>query len=513
MADPKKTPLTPEQLAKLEAYRAQQAASGEPVNFGGPTTFPKAFQTIVDVLSDKEVQDEIYRNYLEEVKNIKDPALRAKAAGADKTRVLKNLMQLQKQNYAIANNKTDLSDTEDIWDRTSVTDKSGKKWGKNEKYKTTMSHLGFKPEEILGSDEDIIIAQAAYNSTLKAAGPNSKIKNKFGMLDPLTGKKDETYDSTGKLSPPDSWYGNTTAGQLLKYKGDNVVETPPIAEEEKKTPGPIETKVDHLNVPQAPAGSPWWLQDIIKTAHAAGDLWRTKKYMPWQATADIERPRVSFFDPTRELAANAEQVNIGAQNLAQFTGPQAFNSRFSQMQGRGLAGAADTISRVHNQNVDISNRQSAMNADYANRANEQRAHQATSLWDKYQAVNQNFDYAKSHARNALVNQYTNAITNKAYTHNLNQMYPQYAINPMSGGEFYFRNPRDFNPDKSQAKTAAQIYEDLLGTHPTWRSTPEGNKMAYEEAKRQAGIKPTANDAYTEYQEAMKYAPRYPGSET
>ena len=481
----------------------------DPNNYGGPSTFPKAYQSIVETLSDPEVQEAIWQNYQEQAKNIKDPNLRARAVKASKEKVMRNLLQLQKQNYAIANANTNLSDTEDVWDRTSVTDKSGKKWAKNEKYKTTMKQLGFKDDEILGTDDDIAIAQAAFKSTLKVAGPNSPLKDKFAMyFNPLMGKEDEIDPVTGKkvaISAADSWYGNTTAGQLLKYRDDYVPA-------EKETPvaktDPV-TKAKHLDIkPQAPMGSPWWLQDIVKTAHAAGDLFRTKRYNPWQAEPDYREANVAFDDPTRALAANAEMANMAGQNVAQFTGPQAFNARQADFNARAMGNAANIISDVHNKNISISNAQASRNADGYNRNAENRANRATSLFDKYQMANQNFDYAKGHARNALVNQFTNAITNRANTYNLNQMNPQYAANPGSGGHMYFRNPRDLNPDGTQQTTADQYYETMLEEHPTWRKTPQGQKIAWEAAKLRAGIKPTEADRYTDYDPSMEQIPRY-----
>lgn len=472
-----------------------------------PVSFPKAFQTIVETLSDPGIQDAIYKNYMDEAKRIKDPELRTKALATNKEKVLSNLLQMQKQNYAIASAKTDLSDERDIWDKTTVADKSGKKWAKNEKYKTVMQELGFAPDQILNTDEDIAIAQAAYNATLKTS-QSPEHKKKFALLEPLTGKSDETYDPSRKnISAPDTWYGNTTAGQLLKYKGEIPAE---VVQADPAKPGeaPVVTQVSHLEEPHVQQGSPWWLQDIIKTAHAAGNLMRVKKYEPWQATADVVRPRVAFFDPNRELAANAEQSNIAAQTLAQFTGPQSFNARYNEVQGKGLTRAADTISRVHNQNVDMSNRQEALNADMMNRASEQRAHQATSLWDKYQIANQQFDNAKSQARDALVNQYVNAITNKNYTANLNKLYPQFAVNPAIGGEYYFHDPRALKPDFSQAPDLGQLYEDVLTKHPHLKETPGGDKIALDIAKQQAGLPPS--DPYLDYQNKGVIPQYYPG---
>jgi hypothetical protein len=285
-----------------------------------------------------------------------------------------------------------------------------------------------------------------------------------------TGVNDETgVAEDKKISKIDTYYTNTTAGQIAGVndvvEGEEVVESP---EEVLDT----QTKAEHLPE-QKPAdlGSPWWLQDIVKTAHAAGNLARIKKYNPWQATPDVITPEVTFYDPTRELAANAEQSNIAAQTLAQFTGPQSFNARNAQIQGQALKNVADVMSRYNNQNVTISNQQAAQNANILNQASQQKAQLATTLWDKYQTVNQNFDNSKSQARDALVNQYVSAITNKNYTANMNKMFPQYAVDPSIGGEYYFHDPRELKADSSEAPTFTDLYNQIMAENPSLKAYP------------------------------------------
>ena len=94
---------------------------------------------------------------------------------------------------------------------------------------------------------------------------------------------------------------------------------------------PCEEDVN-VQVPGEPA--PYWLQDTIKTTGAFGDLMGLKKRMPWAPGVNLEEPRPTFLDPTRELAANAEQANIQTQGMAQFAGPQALSSRSSGIQGQ-----------------------------------------------------------------------------------------------------------------------------------------------------------------------------------
>ena len=339
---------------------------------------------------------------------------------------------------------------------------------------------------------------------------NGKITDEslIPVLEPFVISQTGVNDETGvaqdkKISKIDTYYTNTTAGQIAGVndivEGEEVVVSP---EEVLDTP----TKAEHLP-DQKPAdlGSPWWLQDIVKTAHAAGNLARIKKYNPWQATPGVVTPEVTFYDPTRELAANAEQSNIAAQTLAQFTGPQSFNARNAQIQGQALKNAADVLSRYNNQNVTVSNQQAAQNANILNQASQQKAQLATTLWDKYQTVNQNFDNSKSQARDALVNQYVSAVTNKNYTANMNKMFPQYAVDPSVGGEYYFHDPRALNPDSSEAPTFSDVYNQIMEENPSLKGYPA--KVA-DIAMKQLGMSMPA-DPWQQSQEDLPQV-GYPG---
>jgi hypothetical protein len=182
----------------------------------------------------------------------------------------------------------------------------------------------------------------------------------------------------------------------------------------------------------------WWLQDTIKTTGAFADLMGVKKYMPWAPGVDLQKPRPTFLDPTRELAANAEQANIQTQGVAQFAGPQALSARSSGIQGQAAKNAADVLSKYNNANVNLANQFELKGTDVANQ--ESMLKQATSqrLYDQNTVANQQYDNSKLAMKNNLRNYYTNAITNKWQTDALNQMYPNYAVSPASGGRMNYK---------------------------------------------------------------------------
>jgi len=181
----------------------------------------------------------------------------------------------------------------------------------------------------------------------------------------------------------------------------------------------------------------WWLQDTIKTTGAFGDLMGVKKYMPWAPKVDLETPRPTFLDPTRDLAANAEQANIQTAGMAQFAGPQAMSARSSSIQGQASKNAADTLSRFNNANVNLANQFEFKANDIRNQEQMLNQAAASKLYDQNTIANQQYDNARLAMRNNLRNYYTNAITNRWKTDALNQMFPQYAVSPAVGGQMYF----------------------------------------------------------------------------
>lgn len=267
-----------------------------------------------------------------------------------------------------------------------------------------------------------------------------------------------------------SFYGNTTAGHLAaagldKYDVEDIAEEKPKEGDTpvdkscpcKKSDGTvIYTGKDpntgaclpcQEDVP-VPQPAEWWLQDTIKTAGAFGDMMSIKKQMPWAPRVDLETPRPTFLDPTRELAANAEQANIQTQALGQFAGPQAMSSRASGVQGAAAKNAADILSKYNNANVNVANQFEMQSTNIRNQ--EQMANQGATqrLYDQNTIANQQFANAKLAMRNNLRNQYTNAITNRSKTDALNQLYPQYAVSPATGGFMHYTQGRELTGQKT-----------------------------------------------------------------
>lgn len=205
-----------------------------------------------------------------------------------------------------------------------------------------------------------------------------------------------------------------------------------------------------------------WLQDTIKTTGAISDLMGVKKYMPWAAPVNLEKPKPTFLDPTRELAANAEQANIQTQAMAQFAGPQALSARSSGIQGQAAKNAADILGKYNNANVNIANQFETGNANIQNQENTINQGIKSRLYDQTTMANQQYDNSKRALKNNLRNQYANSITNKWKTDALNQMFPKYATSAASGGKMYFTQGKSYKPE--QAASMRQKMDDYIKTY-------------------------------------------------
>jgi hypothetical protein len=210
------------------------------------------------------------------------------------------------------------------------------------------------------------------------------------------------------------------------------------------------------DVPKDDRGPEWWLQDAIKTAGAAGDMARIKKYMPWAPKVSSYIPNPTFYDPTRELAANMEQMNIGAQGAAAYAPSQAYNSRMSQLSGQGAKAAADVLGRYNNLNVSTANEFEGTKAQIFNQTGAANADIAKTLYDQTTMANQQYDNAKNQARQELRQSYIDAITNKEQTYAMNQVYPNYQVSPSQGGRLYFKKGDKLDPQAQSADQTQQF---------------------------------------------------------
>jgi hypothetical protein len=220
-----------------------------------------------------------------------------------------------------------------------------------------------------------------------------------------------------------------------------------IPKKPKKPPGtPREIPPGELipppPTPRRPIG--FYPQDVLNAATAVGDLASINRYFPRMAQFTAEPMKPTYYDPNRELAANAEMANIAAANLAQFTGPQAFNTRFSDVQGKGLANAANILGRYNNLNVGVANQFEQANKQLINEANFRNQLAANDFYDKTVATNQNYDNARRAGRRQAVDYVNAALENRFMTEQMNSLYPNYYVEP-SRLKTYYTPGRQITP--------------------------------------------------------------------
>jgi len=257
----------------------------------------------------------------------------------------------------------------------------------------------------------------------------------------------------------------TTSRNLLKYSAPEpklVDEVKPEAEPETtpETTPTTTTTTKEVETVAPPERKPakWWLQDNVNTMGAASDLASIKKYMPWEARVDLEEPRPTFLDPTRELGAQSEQANIASQASASFAGAQGLGARNAATQGNAAAQAANTLSNINNQNVNIANQFEGTQVGVRNQESMLNQQMANRVYDKNTIANQQFDNAKLAGRQNLRNAYNTGVTNKWKTDALNQMYPNYQTRPGVGGRIEY-TPTDKTVDTTKRKEAFELAKE------------------------------------------------------
>lgn len=177
----------------------------------------------------------------------------------------------------------------------------------------------------------------------------------------------------------------------------------------------------------------WWLQDSVNTFGAVGDLAGIRKDIPFEVRADLEEPRPTFLDDTRGQGKINAAANVAAQAAGQFARAQGQGANLSAIQGANAAAAADLASQTNNQNVNIGNQFESAQVGVRNQENMLNQQMANRLYDKNVIANQQFANAKRQGRANVRESYNTALTNRAKTDAMNQMYPNYQVGPGSGG--------------------------------------------------------------------------------
>jgi hypothetical protein len=427
-------------------------------------------------MADPNVQQALFNNFQKHISKVKNPDTKAALEKRTKEEVVSDFLKMQKHNYTLQAKDVDFRTDE--WKNQNNPNGSPQKT-----YEKYITESGLTPLNAI----ETASAQAAY-AGLVDASKDSNSKELFkGVIPIMKGKADEKYlESTGRVSAPDSIYGDTTAGELAHATGI-------VAAGDEYTEPATSTGVNYKHLEKKPiyTGKPaFWAQDAIKTLGAVGDFARIKKRLPWQATPGVFLPEPTFYDPTRELAAGQEQANALTQGLAAFSGPQALSSRASQIQGSAAQQAANTLGRYANLNVGVADKFELTRTGILNQAAQQKAGLATQLYNDTVRANEAFDSTRNMARQNMRQSFIDALTNRANTYNLNTLYPQYAVDPTTGGMIDFTHGAGITPEKDTTPDVGTIYQDLYDKYPTMRKNPE---YLWKAAQNMAGMKGSDTD--------------------
>lgn len=188
---------------------------------------------------------------------------------------------------------------------------------------------------------------------------------------------------------------------------------------------------------------PWWTQDKINFAASIGDRYNLKKYMPTYVGTDAVLPNATFYDPTRQLAANQEAANAQNMMSAMYAGPQRFRAVGSNIQGQGATNAANILAQVQNQNVGVANQFEGMRSEILNNQALRNAVAKKTYLDELATVNQQYDNSKAAANQNVRNNLLSGMSNAQRTYWMNKFTSQqFNLNPTNGQITYGEGRKD-----------------------------------------------------------------------
>jgi len=383
---------------------------------------------------------------------------------------IKNYLDNQLHAYALtANYPADILNSED-WDRV-------KKFGKeNVVYDAAIKKLGLNPLD----KPEISKWQSGYQILGKLSmsdDPAISTKLKQFRWTPEGVTDEKAYLGKLNVSEVDNLFGNTSNRQIAKLR--NLPETPKKDKDNYYQEDIDTTPKDKRN--------DFYIQDVMNTGLGLANRLNINQYNPTMSQYEPELMKPTYYDPNRELANNAEMVNIAAQNLAQFTGPQAFNARFSDVQGKGLANAANIEARYNNLNVGVANQFEQANKQITNQGKLANQKSTQDYLAGLAIASQQYDNAVNQANTNLVQSgLVPAFTNRAKTQVMNSLVSDYMIDPRTGGMLNF-NPagRQFSGASTQSGKAglSTFIADLEKEDPYFKALPPKDK--YEVAMKLA----------------------------
>ena len=185
-----------------------------------------------------------------------------------------------------------------------------------------------------------------------------------------------------------------------------------------------------------------------------------KKYLPYMAKYNTVTAEPTFYDPNRELAANAEQANIQGQYLANFAGPQSFLANMSGVQGKAAENAANIMGKYNNLNVGVANDFAVRNADMKTKESLANTERANELYKGNVIANEQYRNAQRQYLNNFSKTFGTAWNNRMNLGLLNAVNPMYNIDPFSGRSYF---KKGYNASKLSGTSGSPADSDYWGS--------------------------------------------------
>ena len=328
-------------------------------------------------------------------------------------------------------------------------------------------------------------ADAIRNEAEKGSSKYTNYIDNEGFYTTPDGVDNEGHRIPGMTKIDDFW-GNTS-DMLNAYSlfvepepEPEPKEETPKTEEKEKEDEEIEVETDIVK-PGPKHFDTWFLPDINNYVGAMTDI--INRYEPAQGKVDLVTPGYVLADPTRQLAANQEQMASYRDMLENSVNPQMALSATLGASGQGFQNAADVLANVENANVGITNQAMHQVAGIENQeitANEQMRQKYIQDMAR---LNQNYDEAKDLKKWRIIGEYNKGWHNFMNDQMMqNVIYPQVFTNNLTGEvtNYNFRNPNDPYQTYSPAYGGeGKGYIDPFAIYDQWLKKTGDPKLATE----------------------------------
>jgi hypothetical protein len=216
-------------------------------------------------------------------------------------------------------------------------------------------------------------------------------------------------------------------------------ETPPTSTDPKPfTVDEIETGDDFAK--ETPNLDTWFAPDIMNFVGAMTDP--INRYEPSQGKVNLVTPGYDLLDPTRQLAANQEQMARFQNQLENSVDPQIALSASLAASGEGFQNAANVLANVENANVGVVNQAYQQNAAIENSEIMANENARQKYIAEMAMLNENEDKAKSLKKWRVIGAFNQGWHNYNKDQMMEQvLFPQVYTNNITGDVRYSGNGR------------------------------------------------------------------------